>query len=79
MILAEKRGLLTPEKPRGGARCHRGKIPDGTERDRRHRRALRFSGPHPEEPRILRGVSKDGCRLQLWPHGSRRAKSRSSP
>ena len=58
-------------KPRGGARCHRGKIPDGTERDWCHRRALRFSGLHPEETRILRGVSKDGRTLRCS-HPSRR-------
>ena len=41
MILAEKRGLLTPEESRRGAGANRGKISLGAERDRRHRRAVR--------------------------------------
>ena len=40
MILAEKRGLLTPENRAAARAADRGKISVGAERDRRHRRAV---------------------------------------
>ena len=40
MILAEKRGLLTPENRAAARAGDRGEISVGAERDRRHRRAV---------------------------------------
>ena len=60
MILAEKRGLLTPENRAAARAGDRGKISVGAERDRRHRRAVNF---HPS----LRGAkrrSNPSCRAK---------------
>ena len=62
MILAEKRGLLTPENRAAARAADRGQISVGAERDRRHRRAV-IRSPHPEEARCA--VSKDDRACQM--------------
>jgi hypothetical protein len=67
MILAEKRGLLTPEN-RAAARAHRGKISHGTERDWRDRRTVILSviASHRvgAKRRPMTGSAKQSTKLQ---------------